>query len=688
MKLEEDSFSCVSQPGLLMSLGDNNNLTSHEISGTHEQLANRSKDDQTWNVVEAGLGVDAARAQPRRMGVESKPPDDLRSKSKAAVTAVDENGKLSSIPQDSLAHSSLPLVFNGIDYQVKSKRILRDISGQATCGRLLALMGPTGSGKTTLLNILAHRVSATKGSITYGPYAWSKALKQRLGVVEQDDIVLTELTVRQSLRFTAQLRLPREFSLEEKFERVEEVIQHLRLENCADTKIGDGLVRGISGGERKRLCIASEFLTRPKIVLFDEPTSGLDSTMAKMVVGNMRSIAREGVVVVSSIHQPSSEVFEMFDDVILLDKGQLVYQGEVKKCSEPFNELGHTCPEHYNPADFMMDVIVLERLTQEQRNTLIKQHSTCYPQPSSPLILKETTRERYSNSWMTQVWILTRRGLITIVPEILDKSTLTLQVGIAVLTGILWFDLGFSEADIYPKTSLALWTVGTWMFFPILGSLSFFSSRMVMLKKELNVNSYRLSAFFVAQTSVSMLPFVCWATIWLVVTYAMSLGPSGTLEQFVLLYLAILLDIVCMQSIGLAISAVFDEDSAVTFTMVLITFFFGYAGLFVPLASLPEWISWSYYVNFLAYMYELVMRIVLVNTGVPYECLDTVSSTFEVCTRDSNETSSIGGEDVLESVGLILPAWASVTAGLVGTIIFRIIAYRVVRWEVSKHIKS
>lgn len=490
-------------------------------------------------------------------------------------------------------------------------------------------------------------------------------------------------------RFTAQLRLPREYTLAEKYERVEQVIQQLRLGKCADTKIGDDMDRGVSGGERKRLCIASEFLTRPKIVLFDEPTSGLDSTMAKLVVENMRSIAREGVVVVSSIHQPSSEVFEMFDDVLLLDQGQLIYSGQVSKCVEPFQALGHECPEHYNPADFMMDTIVLERLTTDQRNTLIKQSATHYAQPKSPLVLKEKMRERYSTSWFSQVRILVSRGLVTIVPELVDRSTWTLQLGIALLTGILWFGLGFSEADIYPKTSLCLWVVGTWMFFPILGSLSFFPSRMVILKKELNVNSYRLSAFFVAQTSVSALPFVCWATMWLSVVYGMSLGPTGTFEQFILMYLAVLLDILCMQGIGLAISAGFSEENAVPFTMVLITFFFGYAGLLVPLAGLPVWVSWSYYVNFLVYIYELVLRIALVNTGRLYECIDPISSTFETCTNPkTNETLYISNEEVIDSVGLIIPPWGSILALLLGAIICRVVAYNCIRWEVSYLEKS
>jgi len=184
-----------------------------------------------------------------------------------------------------LMEQSLELSYKNVRVTVakEKKCILDGISGYARCGELMALMGATGSGKTTLLTTLAHRNEAglhTSGSIRYGDhhrYVFCKALKPRIGFVEQDDIVLPELTVRQSLTFTAALRMGSHATSTEQRARVDEVIAQLRLGKCADTLVGSAEARGISGGERKRLCIATELLTMPRLLFLDEPTSGWEA---------------------------------------------------------------------------------------------------------------------------------------------------------------------------------------------------------------------------------------------------------------------------------------------------------------------------------------------------------------------------------------------------------------------------
>jgi len=177
---------------------------------------------------------------------------------------------------------------------------------------MIAVMGPTGSGKTTLLTNLAARGEGTYdigGEVRYGGQEWSKALKRRLGFVEQEDLVAAELTVRQNLNVAAQLRLPQHrlapsgeeadpgwLVMNRKLERVEEVIRMLHMEKCADTVVGSAGARGVSGGEKKRLCIGMELLTEPKFLFFDEPTSGLDSSHALLVAKCMRDLCRSGML--------------------------------------------------------------------------------------------------------------------------------------------------------------------------------------------------------------------------------------------------------------------------------------------------------------------------------------------------------------------------------------------------------
>lgn len=142
------------------------------------------------------------------------------------------------------------------------------------------------------------------------------------------------LTVKETISYSAHLRLPTEMSKEEIEGIVEGTIIEMGLQDCADRLIGNWHLRGISGGEKKRLSIALEILTRPRLLFLDEPTSGLDSASAFFVVQTLRTVARDGRTVISSIHQPSSEVFALFDDLFLLSGGETVYFGEAKMAVE------------------------------------------------------------------------------------------------------------------------------------------------------------------------------------------------------------------------------------------------------------------------------------------------------------------------------------------------------------------
>ncbi|MED6168480.1 ABC transporter G member 22 [Stylosanthes scabra] len=211
------------------------------------------------------------------------------------------------------------LKFKDVSYKVvmkgmtssHEKEILNGISGCVNPGEVLALMGPSGSGKTTLLNLLGGRISQStiSGSITYNDQSYSKFLKSRIGFVTQDDVLFPHLTVKETLTYAARLRLPKTYTKEEKEKRALDVIYELGLERCQDTMIGGSFVRGVSGGERKRVSIGNEIIINPSLLFLDEPTSGLDSTTALRIVQMLQDIAEAGKTVVTTIHQPSSRLF-------------------------------------------------------------------------------------------------------------------------------------------------------------------------------------------------------------------------------------------------------------------------------------------------------------------------------------------------------------------------------------------
>jgi ABC-type multidrug transport system ATPase subunit len=169
-------------------------------------------------------------------------------------------------------------------------------------------------------------------------------VKSLSGLVFQDDLILQTMTVREALTMAAILRLPAAMSMDERLSRVEEVIQMLKLEKSADVVVGDSEVKGISGGERKRLSVGMELINNPYLLFLDEFSSGLDTFTARKVGEILKELAQSGRTIVSTIHQPSAELFFMFDDLLLLAEGQTLYFGPTTGVISYFERLGHKIP--------------------------------------------------------------------------------------------------------------------------------------------------------------------------------------------------------------------------------------------------------------------------------------------------------------------------------------------------------
>jgi len=143
-------------------------------------------------------------------------------------------------------------------------------------------------------------------------------------------------------------------------DRVDKLMESLRLEKAADTKIGGPLVKGVSGGERKRTSIGVELITDPNLIFLDEPTTGLDSFTASNVVEVLKALAESGRTVISTIHQPNSECFENFDQLMLMAQGKIIYMNDASKAVDYFKSIGYVCPSQTNPADFFMNTMSIE----------------------------------------------------------------------------------------------------------------------------------------------------------------------------------------------------------------------------------------------------------------------------------------------------------------------------------------
>eukprot|EP01052_Picozoa_sp_SAG31_P022373 SAG31_NODE_1777_length_7299_cov_60.190694_1_plen_433_part_00 len=252
------------------------------------------------------------------------------------------------------------IAWSDVGFSVGEKRILTGCTGTCAAGSLTAIIGPSGAGKTTLLNILAGRLSPSSGSVAVDGrriQAHSTDLARQMAYVTQEDALYPHCTPREALIFSAQLRLPSHVNGVEKRRKADEMLELLGLKSCADTLIGSEMRRGISGGEKKRTSIGVELVTDPGLLLLDEPTSGLDSFAAVTVVRTLQALAQSGCTVLCTIHQPSSEVFALFDRVLLLGGGTQMFSGPREEIVMHFSQLGIDCPPQHNTADTLLYIM-------------------------------------------------------------------------------------------------------------------------------------------------------------------------------------------------------------------------------------------------------------------------------------------------------------------------------------------
>ena len=352
-----------------------------------------------------------------------------------------------------------------------ARTLLDRVSGVARPGEVLAIMGASGAGKSTLLNTLTFRHSEGL-KISGSRLANNHRLLSSVSItaisayVQQEDLFIPCLTVKEHLIFQARLRLEASLSSAERERRVEEVLGQVGLSRLAGAIIGDLKLKGISGGEKKRLSFAAELLSNPSVLFCDEPTSGLDSFMATNIMELLREFSRLGKTVICTIHQPSSQIFTRFDSLLLLAEGRTAYLGPAVKTKQFFADLGYPCPQDFNPADHFVSVLGVLEEEQEESQQRISAICAGFQESQAEAELmaelkniegqEESEQESdsldqplYKASWFTQLAALTWRQALSVARNpMMFKVKIITAVLVGLILGVLYQGQELNQAGI------------------------------------------------------------------------------------------------------------------------------------------------------------------------------------------------------------------------------------------------
>ena len=529
-----------------------------------------------------------------------------------------------------------------------TRAILCNVSGVARLGELCGIVGPSGGGKTCLLSILAGSVddqggssssrSATlSGSVTLDGRPLDASSARRIAYCAQDCTLLPTLTVEESIRYSAILRLPRGTTSSEVTAIVTGVIADLGLTHVATSYVGGGSgIRGVSGGELRRVSIAMELVTNPAVIILDEPTSGLDSYTAYSMMSTLRSLADNGRIVMLSFHQPSPAMFSLLDRCVLLAQGVCVYSGTPGEVEAHFAAIGMPVPQGVGAAEHMLYCAC----DPETLPALLKTIGASSSNSSSPAAVTGTpsstedaesggmaslennekqqqqqqsdpdgdghrhsraaaaagiSRELSVLFW--RAWADIRRNPILLLLH------WGMGIGMGLFTGCIFFAVGFDISGAQDRLGGCFFALAFFAF-TSLTTVDLVMTERRIVAREVRGGYYHAASYLATKAVLDgLLLRVIPVFLYTASFYPMMglVGGAGHVSLFLMVLSTFAVTIGAL-SLAVAVgSATAGRASLVMNLVLLISLLVG--GFFVNTSSMPDWISWLHFVSPFFYAY-------------------------------------------------------------------------------------
>ncbi|XP_077212782.1 uncharacterized protein LOC143847870 [Tasmannia lanceolata] len=458
-----------------------------------------------------------------------------------------------------------------------NRGLLQGLTGYAQPGEVLAIMGPSGCGKSTLLDAFVGRlgsntrqsgeilINGRKQTLAFGTSAY----------VTQDDALMTTLTVKEAVYYSAQLKLPNSMSKSEKKERAEMTISEMGLQDAANTRIGGWDSKGLSGGQKRRLSICIEILTRPKLLFLDEPTSGLDSAASYHVMSKIVGLAQHHRrTVIASIHQPCSEVFELFHNLCLLSSGRAVYFGPASEANEFFALNGFPCPLLRSPCDHYLRTInkdfdqdieqgIGTKTATEAIDILVKSYKSSITHQQVSRWVAEICKmeggslemKESQASFLTQCVVLTKRSFVNMYRDLgYYWLRLAIYLGISLCIGTIYTNIGYSFGSIQERGSMLIFISSFLTFMTIGGFPSFVEDMKIFGRERLN-GHYGVSVFVIGNT-FSAIPFLFLVSVIPGAVAYYLVGLQRSVEHFTYFALVLFVCMMLVESLMMMVASI------------------------------------------------------------------------------------------------------------------------------------
>lgn len=530
------------------------------------------------------------------------------------------------------------IVVKNFNYSIKDQKILDNLNIVFEPGKLSVIVGPSGSGKTTLQNLIAglegaYPAEAVKtGEILFnGEQLPVEKIRKIVGFVFQDDVILETMTVQEAIDLSVKLRVKLDRKLGDNL--VKRMISLSQLEKAKDVIIGSPMKKGISGGERKRTAIGMELVSNPSVLLLDEPTSGLDTYTAFRITALLKRLAhRYGRTVVATLHQPSSEIYHMIDNLYVLYEGRLVYGGPANQLVPYFTSAGYHFDPYSNPLDVLfMDILNRSREDEFAEDAGLKRafssqslpldnladfyaQSDLFKGAFSDIVVDSSgmtkSMERYRAKSTIALWFLLKRELRNAYRNPMVIRVKLIQT-IVISIFIVCFYLNTSKASppqLYQNyVGLIFFLVINAFFSSFQNILPIFANEKSSFIREHSQGYFGVTSYFLAKVSVELPIVVLFPLISGTIVYWI-IGFRNSFANFLVFILILQATSLAGFSLGLFCACIFPSlQQALAFSILILLPSLIVAGLYLNVATIPVWIAWIRYISVPRYSFSALV---------------------------------------------------------------------------------